>query len=402
MKNILFLTHQLPYPAVSGGLFKTYKLVEFLSGFNQLTLMITDGQTSLDNIDQFTRLTSVKEFKHFPITRKRNPINYFKSLIKRIPLSVYRNFSYEMKDEIEKRIDEFDIIFVDHFLMFQHVPDHYKGKVILHQHNAEYVLWQRFSEVTRNPLIKILTRFESKRIAAYEKMICDTAMLILSSPNDQIELMKLGIEYKKFVHTLHLGDTDLLHKLPLSFCQTKKKLLYIGTLTWAANIDGLKWFLETVWPMICLNDSEVELSIVGKCTDGAIFQNWKDHPQIKWLGFVKNLDNLYDDSRVFIAPLRFGSGIKVKVVNSLYRGLPVVTTPIGVEGLEIVDGKHLLISKDEKQMAENILNLLSNNQCWSKISKESRDFSRENLSWEKTLDPLRGVIGGDKWQRSQD
>lgn len=398
MKKILFLTHQIPFPAVSGGLFKTAKLIEFLAEFNHVEVVVTDAKVTLENVNKFITQSKIKSLTRFPVDRKRNFANYLLSLLQEIPLSVYRNYSKSCKKEIVSRGHEFEIIFVDHFLMFQFVPDNFKGMVILHEHNAEYVLWWRYSELLTNPFLKVLVKIEAMRIRHYEKKIGDKASVIICSPNDQIALRKIGLATEKFVSTLHLGDTQLLELDPILFSQTKKKILFIGTLTWAANIDGLKWFLDTVWPEIFPTDAQIELSIVGKCDNQDIFLKWRDHPQIKWLGFVEDLNSAYQDSRLFIAPLRFGSGIKVKVVNALYRGLPVVTTPIGVEGLAVCHEEHLMISQDAKQMTKNILDLLEDKTQWSKLAKESRAYSHQHLSWEKVLAPIKNVIRGEKWQ----
>ena len=113
------------------------------------------------------------------------------------------------------------------------------------------------------------------------------------------------------------------------------------------------------------------------------------------LGFVEDLESLYQGHRVFIAPLRFGSGIKVKVINGLYRGIPTVTTPIGVEGLQLTHCEHVLIEGNASSFASSVVNLLENKPLWEKLSLQSRIVMKKNYTWEKILENVNRSLSDD-------
>jgi glycosyltransferase involved in cell wall biosynthesis len=299
-----------------------------------------------------------------------------------VPLTIYRNQSVDFKQKVDAQADDFDVIFVDHYLMFQYVPAHFRGRVIVHQHNAEFVMWSRFAKQTSKPLQKALLNLEAFRIRRYEVKMCRLVDVVLAAPNDKVELIAAGVSDDKFIDTYHLGDEGNLSLPDIHFDNTGVNVLFIGTLTWEANIDGLLWFLEKSWPLIKQLVPNVTFTIAGKHTEQLKNKLLKLEPEINLMGFVDDLEDLYQQHRVFVAPLRFGSGIKVKIVNSLYRGIPTVTTVIGAEGLTLKNREHILIENNAVEFAGSVASLLKNKSRWLKISRQSRQFMKNNYTWD--------------------
>jgi glycosyltransferase involved in cell wall biosynthesis len=276
--------------------------------------------------------------------------------------------------------------------MYQYVPDDFKGRVVLHQHNCEYLMWHRFGEIEKNIFKKAALYIQSFLIKRYETKIGKQADVILAAPNDIEELVKLGIPKEKFFITYHLAEDDFLSYPPLEYSPHKEALLFFGTLTWEANIDGLIWFLDNCWEKLLLSKPNLQFYIVGKNPDKRIVDCTKKHQHITLPGFVEDLEPYFQKSGIFICPLRFGSGIKVKVVNAMYRGIPVVTTPIGIEGLSVENNKQIAFASNPQDFNKAILKLLNEEKHWSSISQNSRSFAKEHLSWEFVFLTLDNAI----------
>lgn len=384
-KKILFITTQLPYPPVSGGVIKSWRMVQHLSKKNDLYAAFFLKDNDPENLKSFLDKVNLKGYYTENSDIPRNIKNLLLSLLMFIPLNLFRNRSHTFKKHIQSIVGNYDTLLIDHYEMFQYVPKNFKGRVVLHQHNCEYLMWQRFAEIEKNPLKKLALYLQSFLIKRYERQICKRAYAVLAAPNDIEELVKLGVDRDKFFITYHLADDSYLKLPPLNFPSAEDNLLFVGTLTWEANIDGLIWFLGNCWERLLKVKPSIHLSIVGKNPDKRIQDLAVRYSNISLPGFVEDLEPYFQKSKVFISPLRFGSGIKVKVVNALYRGIPVVTTPVGIEGLSVENGKHLFYSSNPEVYVNQIIELLDNHKKWEDMSVNSRKFAEEHLSWEFVL-----------------
>lgn len=379
-KKILFLTPQLPYPADAGGFIKSFKLIEYLSQKHDVdyaSLLKDDNATYLN---EFKNKVALQNFYTVDCSIPRSIKNIIFSNIQLKPISFYRNYSKKLAKLLQPIWQNYDIIFVDHVDMFQYIPKAYFSKTILHQHNAEFVMWERVAKLSNFGFKKLALLLQAKLLKRLEVKYCNAAKLILASPNDELELQKAGVMHQHFFETYHLGDDKLLEEKPLEFNPSSKNLLYVGTLTWEANIDGLLWFLENVWSSITAKDNAITLTIVGKNPDVRLLKYKNQNVIFK--GFVEDLEPEFQNAKLFIVPLRFGSGIKVKVVSAMYRGLPCITTSIGAEGLQVENGKHLLIAEDKEAFSQAIFKLINDATTWQTLSVESRKLAQEKYSWQ--------------------
>ena len=386
LKKLLFLTTQLPYPPESGGVIKSFHLLQHFCLHYTVTLA-----TLLKNDDknyQSTLLTKVSlaEFIGEEIVSERNAVNYLKSVLARKTLNEYRNFSIEFAAKIEAQLITTDVVFIDHFEMFQYVPNNYSGKVVFHEHNAEWLLWERFSKIEANPIKSFLLGFESKRIRKKEIDFVNRSNITFASPNDKNELQKNGAELRKLKETYHLGNDNLLKLSDPNYSDLPNDIIFMGTLSWEANVDGLLYFLSEVFPLVLKADSKVKLNIVGRNPDPRIIVASEKYPENVILhGFVDNLKDVFRLGRVFILPLRFGSGMKVKCLDALYSGIPIVTTSIGAEGIELEQNKHALICDNTVDFSNALLTLLSSPEKWKAMSEASRALARDKYTWQAHL-----------------
>jgi glycosyltransferase involved in cell wall biosynthesis len=393
VKRIFFLTPQLPHPPVSGGVIKSRKMIEHLAARHEVHLFCLLKGSDQHHVDEFRARVPLAALHVAPVRTPRSAGALLRSYLAGVPLSVFRNRSSAMSALVNAAVSlRPDAMFVDHFLMFQYVPDAFDGRVVLHQHNAEYVMWQRFAELDARPLRKIAVHAESRRIRGYEARIGERARTILAAPNDIEALAALGLPRGKFRETLHLGDEELLDAPDIEFDHTELALLCVGSLDWEANRDGLIWFLREVWPLLKRRHPALRFSIVGR-NPGAELQSvaggWDG---VRLCGFVDDVEPYYARSRVFVAPLRIGSGIKVKVVNALYRGLPVATTSIGAEGLQVESGRDIYIADQPAAMAEQIGDLLEHKDQWTRLRDSSRALARNRYTWHASLQRVEEAV----------
>jgi len=388
--KILFLTTQLPYPPVSGGVIKTWNLVKHWSS-NELMLVCALKEGEEKQLEEFReKVPRIKLFTS-SFDRKRTPLNLLRSFFTAPSLNVFRNYNKELEAKVKEWAPQCDLIFVDHYEMGQYAQKAFGKPVILHEHNAEFVMWERLAEIENNPLKKVLIKLEASRIKRAEKMYADNASVVFAAPNDIEELAAIGVDPKKLKPTYHLGEDFLLERPNLEYDQTEKALLFVGTLTWEANVDGLLWFLNKIYPSVLKSHPDIHFYIVGKNPDPRLVSICQKFDSIELTGFVEDLEPYFKKARAFVIPLRFGSGIKVKLLNAMYRGIPIVTTPIGTEGLEVVSGRDLFCTQSEKEQVEAISILIDSKSQWESLRDHSREIAK-NYTWEKLLSDHDEVI----------
>jgi glycosyltransferase involved in cell wall biosynthesis len=149
-------------------------------------------------------------------------------------------------------------------------------------------------------------------------------------------------------------------------------LLFVGGFQHQPNADAAKWLVEAILPLVRRELGEIPVTIVGPDPPPAVLALNGDGVEVA--GWVKDLQPLLDGSRVMVAPLRYGAGVKGKVTQSLAAGLPVVTTTIGAEGLNAQDGREMLIADDPAGLAERIVRAYRDDALWGSLSEAGRDL----------------------------
>ena len=199
------------------------------------------------------------------------------------------------------------------------------------------------------------------------------------------EDLKGRIEVVSNVHTVENVSTRF---------EERKNLMFIGGFMHLPNEDGIVWFVESVFPKIRNQLPDVHLYVVGSHPTEKV--NALACEQITVTGYVDDVSSYFEQSRVFVSPLRYGAGVKGKIGQSLSFGLPVVTTPIGAEGMGIVDGANALVALDETTFAEKVVRLYQDKTLWERISANGIQTIRDNFSPDVTRRTLQRVL--EKWE----
>ncbi len=380
--SVLFITTQLPYPPKSGGTIKSWNYVQFLSKNYALSVASLLKDDDEKHVADFRKALKLEHFEQGKIDIQRTAFNLLKSYFVSPCLNVFRNYSKNFQSKINSLAEKADVILVDHYEVFQYVPPNFKGKIVMHTHNAEFMLWQRMSELTKYPIKKLILKLEAIRVKQYEAAIFGKSDLIYSTPSDIDLYEKSGLPINKHAVTYHLGNDTLLKLPDLKFTSTEKALTFIGTLSWEPNIDGICWFIDNCWSKIQQTHSGVKLYILGSKANERILKSANNDPNIVFTGFVQDLDTYLQKTRVYIAPLRFGSGMKVKVLEGLYRGTPTVTTAVGAEGLDLVNNKNSFIADNTNDFVACCLTLLENETLWNTFRDKTRALAAEKYTWE--------------------
>jgi glycosyltransferase involved in cell wall biosynthesis len=156
-------------------------------------------------------------------------------------------------------------------------------------------------------------------------------------------------------------------------------LLFVGGFWHVPNGDAVLWFTEQVWPLVRAQAPHLMFRIAGADPTPEVLALGR-LPGVEVLGHIPDLAPQFDSARAFVAPLRFGAGMKGKVGQSLVHGLPVVATPVGAEGMGLEDGQHLLVAETAEEFADRVLTLLRDDALWRRLQQGGRALIEATLS----------------------
>lgn len=253
-----------------------------------------------------------------------------------------------------------------------------KLKYIYRAHNVESSLW--FQSASRSNLpLKLLILNQAKKVRKFEQTLLSISSAIATVSAEDLN---------KFAETYQLPESKVI---PIGFDfeenpstsnnqekEADTKLLFLGGISWRPNKEGLVWFLENVWPAVTSNRKDISLTIAGRGTE-ALRSRFENLPNIKILGEVGNLENLYSEANASIVPIFFGSGTRVKAIEAGRFQRACISTAIGIEGLPLTADKSYL----NAETAEDWISLLTNlsNENLERLGREA--FKSLRISFDK-------------------
>lgn len=262
---------------------------------------------------------------------------------------------------------------------------------ILFQHNVESVIWRRYYENEENPLKKAYFWYEQARIRRFERAACNRFDSVLAvSPKDrEIFRDKLGVRTPvEVIETgVDVANFETLRDAP----SVPGRLLFLGSLDWMPNIDGLHWLVQQAYPRIRAKCPTVSLDIVGRRPVASVRELAATDASIQVHADVPDVRPHLAASDVIVVPLRIGSGTRLKIFEAMAAGRPVVSTTIGAEGLPVENGRHILLADSAEEFADRVVALLENPSQKLAMAAEAFEFVAENYSWRNVSQKLYEV-----------
>ena len=252
--------------------------------------------------------------------------------------------------------------------------------VVLREHNIELKIMQRFYEQQKNIILKKYSGLQYNKFLKYEPSITgkfDKCIMvsmhdeeILKELNPNVKTTVIGVGVDKELLAMRKSNT-----IPYS-------IFHLGSLEWLPNYDGLNWYLEEIFPSIVKFKKEVKLYLYGTGTEKIrVPSAFKDN--IIKIGYVRDLWSEVIDKQLAVVPLRIGSGIRVKIIEMLATGQNIISTSVGKEGIDVEDGKHMLIADSTEEFISKTISYFENKYDPEMMSANAKKLIEEKYTWEK-------------------
>lgn len=247
-------------------------------------------------------------------------------------------------------------------------------------HNVDSELWKQLAASQQN---RIFESYSENSLQTESSLYKKVDAFLACSETDHEKLIALNCKHLPGFTIPNGVDTDAkpFDENPMKHSQ--KEILFCGSLDYYPNEEGLIWFYDQVFPLIKKAIPEVVLTLVGSSVKNDRNQKLWNDSSVHMIGRVVSLQPFYYQAGVCIAPLLSGSGTRLKILEAMSFGNPIVSTSIGAEGLHIIPRKHLLIADEPFAFASMVIELMQEQNLFEKVRLNARELMCSDYAWEK-------------------
>jgi len=381
--KILILTNKLPYPPRDGGSIATLNMMTGLfDAGNQITCLALNTAKHPYPLEQIPEEIRTKiRFLGVDCDSSIRVLSLGSNLLfSRAPYIAERfnikDYRIALTGLLQK--EDFDIIQLEGpypGLYLDLIRSISKAKISLRAHNVEHRIWKRKALNESSVLKKWYLNNMARRLKHFELEVASQAdILIPISECDASYLRKQGLQKPFLTIPAGLAMADY----PISEPPSEQNIFFIGALDWLPNQEGLNWFLTKVFPLLLAKLPGLRFHVAGRNASKQ-FENKLIHPNITYHGEVKDAVAFMQAYRLMVAPLLTGSGIRIKIIEAMALGRPVVTTAAGIEGIELGDHQLVGVEDDPYRFSSQTVKLLTDPHYPDQVLSEGRTFISRNF-----------------------
>ena len=389
--KILWVCPFFPYPPDNGTRIREYFLMRELSNWNEVSVFsLVQSEKELENtgdLGQFCRnVWGILPENKLPdafFDGKRRASDVLAGIVFPRPQHFYGQPSPNVVQELRRHIEEekFDVVVIEHLLMSNYVWD-ILGKSrrplwVLSQENVESLIQKQHISLARNGLERLRKVIYYRSFIQFEGHACQRYdRVFMVSENDRQELLKLAPALPADKVSLLPNGVDVSNYNIGEVEPQENTLIYVGALTYNANYDAMQYFLREIFPIIQRQMPDVKVKITGK-TQGVDLSGLVLNEQVEFTGYVEDIRPVIKSSSVCIVPLQVGGGTRLKILEAMALGTPVVATSKGAEGLDLQPGRDLLVADAPEDFAREVIRLLRQPELREQLQKNGRKAVEE-------------------------
>jgi sugar transferase (PEP-CTERM/EpsH1 system associated) len=395
-KRILFLTPQLPYPPEQGTAIRNYNLIAQVAQRHDVALLSFVEPGSAPDPGPLADLC--RPLVTVPAPQRTLPARLRTLILTGQPDMALRLWSEPFADALRRLLEEgrYDVVQVEgielapYGLALQEWLGERAPRVVFDDHNCEYVLQCRaFETDLRRPRRWPQAAYslaQWRRLLRYERHVCALADgLACVSEADAAAIRALSPALRPVVVPNGV-DVDRYHpSLPDSLPLEHPAIVFTGKMDFRPNIDAIAWFYDQVWPAIRAA-SAARLYIVGKSPHPSLARLAAD-PRVTVTGYVADILPYFGGADVYIVPLRIGGGTRLKVLEAMSAGLPLVSTTVGAEGIALQSGRDAVYADDAAAFSQAVLRLLGDPALRAEMGLAARGYVVAHYDW-RAIAPL--------------
>lgn len=388
--NILMLCNKSPYPAGEGGPMAMNSIVKGLigAGHNVKILAVNSEKYHIKEEDIPKSYKKETNIELVDVDLSIKPIAAFKNLFTDKSYHVERFISDNFKNKLIEILknNKYDIVQLEMIYMAPYIEtirEHSDATIVLRAHNVEHLIWDRIAKKTKFPLkrwylnhlVRTLRKYEMDVINKVDGIAAityrdatffrgETAVPVIDIP--------FGVNPDEFNPAYEVKDNPTLY--------------HIGSMNWMPNEEGIRWFLSNVWDKVAKRNPDLQLNLAGRNMPKWLLRLKKRNVNI--VGEVPDAKEFVKNNDIAVVPLLSGSGIRIKIIESMAMGKTVVTTMVGAEGIQYSEYENIIIADSPSKMVEVICKIVKEPQEAQRIGCNARRLVEDIYDNKKIIERL--------------
>lgn len=387
--RVLYFSPRYCWPVTSGARLRDFHQARQLALNATLTYLgFVDGESRRERMEALNHSELILVGRSGAYA----PLRLVRAFIGPNPITVLNYTSPRMMTALEELLhrEPFDVIQVEGvhlFAYFRRIRELAPRSVLISDwHNIESEILARYAETDSNPARRVYARHSANLLRRCERRlvpICDAhtvcsererGLLLQYQPSARIEVIENGVDAGYYSET--------------AGARPRRAVLFVGSMDYHANIDAALYFANEIWPIVRGRRPELEFIVVGSRPAPAIVA-LRDRPGITVTGTVDDIRPFYGGALTVVVPLRVGSGTRLKVLEAMAAGVPVIATTVGAEGLTVTSGENILIADSATNIANTVNSLEADSPEWRNLAQNGRELVASRYDWSIIGEKLR-------------
>jgi polysaccharide biosynthesis protein PslH len=391
--KILILCNKSPYPPKEGGPIAMNMIIEGLidAGHQVKVLAVNSNKYHVDPtlIPEEYRAKTGIEFVDLDL--RVTPLGAFLNLFSKKSYHVERFYSGKLKQKLieilsGERFDvvQFEMLYMSPYLAL--VRKYSDARIVLRTHNVEHLIWERIAAITSNPVKKRYLGYLAGKLKTYEMSVINWFDGVAAITETDMEFFTgQGCTVPVTAIPFGINIRDYPVEKPTAH---DRSLFSIGSMNWIPNQEGIRWFLDHAWNDIHMQYPKLKFYLAGREMPGWLINS--NYPNVEVVGEVDDALAFIRSRGIMIVPLFSGSGIRIKIIEGMACGKPVISTTIGAEGIHYTAGENILIADQPCEFFEMVSACLDNDERCARIGQNARKLIEEQYNRDRIIERLTG------------
>jgi glycosyltransferase involved in cell wall biosynthesis len=381
--RVLVIDEELPYPPNTGKRVRTWNLLRRLAGQHEITLLCYGNDSDAARDAVHAAGISVHLVPNPPNPQGwRLYAGLLRNLLSPDPFSVSKHFTERFRRRFASLLAEqkFDLVQCEWTPYARFLESQPGTPFLVATHNVESQIWFRRGQHSRTFLEQSFFWLQGVKMRRFERRVLPRSRWVTAvTPLDLSAIREWGVRKSSLVE----NGVDLESLVPRPELENPREILFLGSMDWFPNQDAVEYFLERIFPMLRKKKLGVRFRIAGRRPSTALRNRVAAMPDVELVGEVADVPGAFAGAAVVVVPLRIGGGSRIKILEAMAMKRAVVSTTVGAEGLEVENGRDLVLANSPAEFADRVAELLAAPHRRAQLGENARCLVEQRYSWDR-------------------